>query len=248
MIKKLALFVMLSPMAAYATCGPNHDQPCSTPTPTTNIRIDNDAYSRSQANAKSIANAGAVSGSFSGANAQGGAASANGGDSSARSGANSGGNTLSTSYNQVRQTPFAYSPGLAASFSQDNCANSASLGVSAGFGAIGGGAPVESDACNRRKDVALWLATGQNRIACERMTDDEANSDAMKRAGLDCSKLTAQPVAAVVSQPVRASNVPNDDQWAKMDMQRDIMINQVMAKRHNKQRLNNIRNLVKKVK
>jgi hypothetical protein len=96
----------------------------------------------------------------------------------------------STTFNQVQQTPFAYAPGLAQSFSQDNCANTASLGVSAGFGAISGGAPVESDSCNRRKDVTLWLVTGQNRIACERMTDDDANMEAMKRAGMDCKTLT----------------------------------------------------------
>jgi len=100
--------------------------------------------------------------------------------------------------NYPKQTPFAYSPGIAQSFSQDNCANSASLGVSAGFGAVSGGAPVESDACNRRKDVALWLATGQNRIACERMIQDEENLEAMKKAGLDCDKLTKVTPAVYV--------------------------------------------------
>jgi len=95
-----------------------------------------------------------------------------------------------TTFNQVQQTPFAYAPGLAQSFSQDNCANTASIGVSAGFGAISGGAPVESDSCNRRKDVALWLVVGQNRIACERFTDDDKNKDAMKAAGMDCKALT----------------------------------------------------------
>ena len=78
-------------------------------------------------------------------------------------GANTGGNSYTnvsgvgnTSINTPRQTPLAYSPGMAMSFSQQNCANSVSLGVSAPFGAIGGGVPIDSDECNRRADSVRW--------------------------------------------------------------------------------------------
>lgn len=110
-----------------------------------------------------------------------------------------------STYNQVRQTPFAYSPGMSSSFSQENCANSASVGVSAGFGAIGGGVPVESDGCNRRRDVQLWLATQQNRVACERMIQDEDNAKALKAAGLDCKRITAQEVVMVIAPSTQST-------------------------------------------
>lgn len=141
----------------------------------------------------------------------------------------SGGNTQ---FNQVRQTPFAYSPGMASSFSQDNCNNSASLGVSAGFGAIGGGMPIASDDCNRRLDAKLWASFGQNRIACERMAQSEENKEAMKAAGVDCAKLTTTTVPVAAIQPVSASNVPSNAQWDRMEMLREAQFNAIMAKKN----------------
>lgn len=136
-----------------------------------------------KASATATANSSSTSGaSISGMNGNGGQSNVTTGD-------------VSTSFNstQVRQTPFAYSPGLSSSFSQENCANSASVGVSAGFGAIGGGVPIQSDDCNRRRDAQMWAAFGQNRIACERMAQSPENQEAMRKAGVDCAYLTREP-------------------------------------------------------
>jgi len=146
--------------------------------------VRNNATAGATSDASSLSNAGSV------ANATGGNGGA-GGNSQNVNGGNA--NTQSTTYNQVRQTPFAYSPGLANSFSQENCANSASVGVSAGFGAIGGGVPVDNDGCNRRRDALIWAGFGQNRVACEVMAGDDNNLQAMQRAGVTCASLTTTP-------------------------------------------------------
>jgi hypothetical protein len=189
-MKKLLTIMLLLPLSAFATNRGDHET-SGNPTQNANLNAFQSTKVESTAN----------SSSFSGAMATGGAAYSNaqggrGGSATVNNQVSGGDGGFavnegnSVQFNQVQQTPFAYAPGLAQSFSQDNCANTASVGVSAGFGAISGGAPVESDSCNRRKDVTLWLVTGQNRIACERMTDDDANMDAMKRAGMDCKTLT----------------------------------------------------------
>ena len=98
---------------------------------------------------------------------------------------------------QVRQTPMAWAPNMAMSASQENCNNSASLGVSAGFGAISGGVPINDNDCTRRRDAILWANLGQMRIACERMAQDDGNKAAMKSAGVTCGSIT--PVAAIVA-------------------------------------------------
>lgn len=119
-------------------------------------------------------------------------------------------------HQQVRQTPMAWSPGLAMSMSQENCNNSASLGVSAGFGAISGGVPINDNDCTRRRDAILWANLGQMRIACERMIQDSGNLDAMRAAGTNCAELTKPVVAPAVVAP-SALNVPPNSYWARLD-------------------------------
>lgn len=57
----------------------------------------------------------------------------------------------------VKTNPGIAAPGLAQAFSQFNCANSASGGVSGGFIGIVGGGPVESDQCNGRANSSLLM-------------------------------------------------------------------------------------------
>lgn len=134
---------------------------------------------------------------------------------------------VTTTFNQVRQhrvVPFAFAPGLAMSFSQDNCANSASIGVSTGIFGASGGMPINNDACNRRKDVQMWLAVQQPRIACERMIQGEENLAAMRKAGLTCEQLTtAAPVAIIPS----VLNVPPNSYWDKLDKVADAQISRI---------------------
>lgn len=126
-------------------------------------------------------------------------------------------------HHQVRQTPMAWSPGLAMSMSQENCNNSASLGVSAGFGAISGGVPINDNDCTRRRDAILWANLGQMRIACERMVQDEGNLDAMRAAGTNCAELTKPVVAPAVFAP-SALNVPPNDYWDKLSKVADAQL------------------------
>lgn len=158
-------------------------------------------------------------------------ASMTSGDTTVKTGSVNVNSPVAINNNQVRQhriVPFAFSPGMAMSFSQDNCSNSASLGVSTGIFGVSGGVPIGSDDCNRRKDVQMWLATQQPRIACERMIQSEENAAAMKAAGLDCSRLTAAVVAPVVVPS--NLNVPSPatyDQWTR---QNGIILDKVAAK------------------
>ena len=121
-----------------------------------------------------------------------------------------------SNYHQVRQTPMAWSPNMAMSASQENCNNSASLGVSAGFGAVSGGVPINDNDCTRRRDAILWANLGQMRIACERMVQDSDNASAMKAAGTNCSTLTSLAIAPAVTVP-SALNVPSSEYWDKLD-------------------------------
>jgi hypothetical protein len=112
-------------------------------------------------------------------------------------------NAGNSSYNVPRQTPFAYSPGMAMSFSQQNCTSSASVGISAPFGAIGGGVPITSEGCERRLDTLMWQQGGLPRVACNRMTlESGANMDALKASGMACNEIdkvsVAVPTNAVV--------------------------------------------------
>jgi|WetSurMetagenome_2_1015567.scaffolds.fasta_scaffold00310_5 hypothetical protein len=188
-MKKLLTIILLLPITAFAT-GRGYETSGSS-TQNANLSAFQSTTVKSSTNSTAISGSMATGGSAY-SNSQGGRGGSASVNNSVRGG--DGGFAVnegnSVRFNQVQQTPFAYAPGLAQSFSQDNCANTASVGVSAGFGALAAGAPVESDSCNRRKDVTLWLVTGQNRIACERMTDDNANMEAMKRAGMDCKTLT----------------------------------------------------------
>ena len=130
--------------------------------------------------------------------------------------------------NQVHQVPMAWSPNMAMSASQENCNNSASLGVSAGFGAISGGVPINDDDCTRRRDAILWANLGQMRIACERMIQDSGNADAMQAAGATCASLTAVQVAPLVVAP-STLKVPPAAYWDKMDKIADAQINRIHA-------------------
>lgn len=106
-------------------------------------------------------------------------------------------------YRQVRQAPFAYSPGLVGSYSQFNCANSVSVGVSTPFGAAGVGVSDESDDCNRRSDSVRWQELGMAPTACQRMLiESEENQEAMKASGLNCNELKGVAVAAPVPPAV----------------------------------------------
>lgn len=135
----------------------------------------------------------------------------------------SGGNVLSSTYNQVKQAPMAWSPNMAMSMSPENCSNSVTFGASAGFGAISAGAPMDSDACNRRMDARMWVSLGQIRVACERMKKDDENAAALQAAGMTCASVTQsiQPVTQPISQPV-IQTVP--DNWAEAAKRRDAQL------------------------
>jgi len=110
----------------------------------------------------------------------------------------------------------AWAPGLAAGFSQFNCGNSASVGVSSPFGAIAGGMPIVGDDCVRLHDVVMLMSLQQNRIACERMMQHEGNAAAMKAAGTTCEELTA-PVAVVVPVTNYEERHPSADYWRNQE-------------------------------
>jgi fructose-1,6-bisphosphatase/inositol monophosphatase family enzyme len=141
----------------------------------------------------------------------------NGAGSSTQTSANNGGNVSSTIYTQPKQTPMAWSPNLAMSMSPENCSNSVSFGASAGFGAIGGGAPMDSDACNRRMDTRMWVALGQPKVACERMKQDEDNLKAMRLANINCASFS---VVNVAENTVDIIPPPKMD-WDMLARQRD---------------------------
>jgi len=171
--------------------------------------------SSSTANPTSYSAGGVVTGVVSSSPVSGATGTGTGGTAQAEAG--SGGNVLSSTYNQVKQAPMAWSPNMAMSYSSDNCNNSATFGMSAGFGAFSGGAPINDDDCTRRRDATLWANLGQMRVACERMLMDEDNAAAMQKAGLTCASIT-QPVSTPVAvvKPVQ----PQVD-WDAMAKQRD---------------------------
>ena len=107
---------------------------------------------------------------------------------------------------QVRQNPMAWSPNIAMGFSPENCNNSVSLGGS-GMGVAAGslGFPIKDDACNRRRDTILWMNVNQPIVACYRMTDNDANADALRRAGLSCNDMVV-PVPVVYTPSSIASD------------------------------------------
>lgn len=175
------------------------------------------AGAKATANPTSYSAGGVVNGVVSSNPIAGATGLGTGGTAAAEAG--SGGNVLSSTYNQVKQAPMAWSPNMAMSYSSDNCNNSATFGASAGFGAISGGAPINDDDCTRRRDATLWANLGQMRIACERMRMDEDNAAAMQKAGLTCASITqpvSTPVAVVKPVPVQ----PQVD-WDAMAKQRD---------------------------
>jgi hypothetical protein len=133
-----------------------------------------------------------------------------------------GGNSNYTSTQYPKQSPMAWSPNMAMNMSPENCSNSVSFGASAGFGALSTGAPMDSDACNRRMDARMWVALGQIKVACERMKEDEDNQKAMQSAGITCNSL-AQAVAPIV--PKQVSTLPTDDYWSKAAATRDAQLN-----------------------
>ena len=145
------------------------------------------------------------------------------GGQSEGSSATTGDNVSSTVYNQVKQVPMAWSPNMAMSMSNENCANSTTFGASAGFGAISGGMPIDNDGCNRRMDVRMWVSLNQMRVACERMRQDKDNAEAMVKAGVNCASL------ATVQPPVikKASTLPPDDYWVKAAATRDAQLNAI---------------------
>lgn len=152
-----------------------------------------------------------------------------GGDT-AGSNLSSGSNITSTVYQDVKQVPMAWSPNMAMSMSPENCSNSVSFGASAGFGAISGGAPMDSDACNRRMDTRMWVVLGQMRIACERMRQDEENAEAMQLAGISCARVV--DVASQSAVIKKASTLPPDDYWTKAAAVRDAQL-KVISQRGN---------------
>lgn len=131
-------------------------------------------------------------------NAESEAFNANTIDAASKSTSTGGNVNLAIQQNQVRQAPMAFAPNMVPSYSQANCASSASIGVSTPFGAIAGGIPIDGDNCDRRLDSAYYQSAGLGRVACERMRQDERNDEAMKAAGMTC----ADAVKTIVATPM----------------------------------------------
>jgi hypothetical protein len=138
--------------------------------------------------------------------------------------ASAGSSSVNINQSIPRQAPMAWAPGLAAGFSQFNCGNSASIGVSSPFGAIAGGMPIVGDDCVRLHDVVMLMSLQQNRIACERMMQHPGNADAMRAAGTTCEELTA-PVAVPVAN--YAERHPSADYWRNQERLLDARINAI---------------------
>jgi hypothetical protein len=165
--------------------------------------------------------------SYSSSSAQSGDSSAVSGDSTSSSGdstSSSGGSSVTVNQRIPRQAPMAWAPGLAAGFSQFNCGNSASIGVSSPFGAIAGGMPIVGDDCVRLHDVVMLMSLQQNRIACERMMQHEGNAAAMKAAGTNCEELTTPVVVPVANHEERH---PSADYWRNQERLLDARINAI---------------------
>ena len=120
-----------------------------------------------------------------------------------------------------KNAPMAWSPNMAMSMSQENCNNSATIGVSGVIGGVSGGVPINDDDCTRRRDAILWANLGQMRIACERMTQDASNEEAMKSAGVDCSTITSSativPLSRLLPSPVAQNTANRLDSLAETD-------------------------------
>jgi hypothetical protein len=114
-----------------------------------------------------------------------------------------------------RQTPIAYAPGLSTSFSQQNCTSSASIGISAPFGAIGGGVPISDDNCDRRADSIRWQELQAIAVSCNRMViDSDKNMEALKASGLTCNDIKALFIAAPApANVVNAVGTPALDEY-----------------------------------
>jgi hypothetical protein len=208
------LFVVFAFMAfeATATDKKNDDPKWNTPAPqspgsyTTNnlspkidinstlkSNIDNSAYSKSNAEALSKANSDSAAINSNDIDAssksisKGGKADA---QATASGGVGESNANVTMIQEQVRQAPIAFAPNMVPSYSQANCANSGSIGISTPFGAIAGGLPVDNDNCDRRLDSAYYQTSGLPRVACERMRQFDKNAEAMEAAGATCAEVT----------------------------------------------------------
>lgn len=199
-----------------------------------NLHVKQDVSSLSQAeanaNSNSISHGGSATAISGGSNSNVSGFNGNGTSSSSTNTTVNAGST----FNQVRQTPFAYSPANAVGYNPFKCTDTASLGASAGFGAISGGMPINDESCRFFVKVDYLFRNGFVEEGCELLMTDEELADIFAKTHRECSKINKAVVVPVVNQPVSHSNVPSNDQWSKMDMQRDIMINEVMAKQRRK--------------
>lgn len=176
---------------------------------------NNNIYNEQSVNVATKANANSYSNSRSNAYSNssslgigtGGSAIASGSGGLATSTGQAGNNTLNggttstsvvtggTNFNQVRQTPFAYSPAITLGYNPYKCKDSVSLGVSAGFGAIGGGMPVGDDTCELLVKADYLVTKGYTRESCLMLLKDPDMQDVFRQTGNACRAIVVTPAA-----------------------------------------------------
>jgi hypothetical protein len=138
-------------------------------------------------------------------------------------GASTGNVNASSSYNQVRQTPFAYAPSNAVGYNPFKCTDTASLGASAGFGAISGGMPINDATCKFFVKVDFLFRNGFVEEGCELLLTDDELAPIFLKTHRECSRISksVQTAASVQAAPM---NVPSNDYWDKASRKLDAQL------------------------
>jgi len=190
-INILAL-LLLTPFSVYATDKGHHEDEHSQSYPSS-IALSG-AYSGSSAASYSDSNAGALAAG--GAGGSGGSGGTGNGTASIR------GINASSTFNQVRQTPFAYAPTVSLGVNPYKCKDSVSLGGAFSGAALSGGFPVDDGVCEMLVLADYLKSLGFPVEACEMVMEDERIAKVFKKTGKSCSALVAVQTPSIIDLSV----------------------------------------------